>query len=514
MLSIVSSCAYRFGCRLGRFQREHLAGKPLAVLLVVAGVTCSVVLNARLPVSGHLLVWILLLPFIAWLVRRDGQPFFGPVFFYDLVRSSHRGEQVGHRCLYAILLICVLAGVYWSWFPNLGIEHLMRSRSMTVSQRARLAGSFFTSFMTAQFAIVFLITPLYTASAIAEQKERRTLDFLLLTDLSNREIVLGMLGARLAKLLLLMMTGLPVLSLLEFLGGVDPDLVLAGFVATCMLMASLGSVSILASVHARTALGAVIVSYLVTLLLFVIAFLPFLPAAQAFFVVTNPGLAGRPSPSPPDLSTSLIAFSFIHGLIAILCCRSAIAHVRRAALAQKGDTGGTSGATTRPAVPRRRGPYDVTPSEVTYGAWGPYYPVARDSDPDSRRWRDPYSLPRRARPRVGADALLWKEIHAESAFGLGALRQLPFGPALAVLALLVFVIASANVQDWVQRLEIVLSSVLLLIVALSASGRVSRERERRTLDNVLTLPVSRSAIHLERGLALVPARSDLGCGST
>src|SRR5262249_3310537 len=172
----------------------------------------------------------------AWLLRHAGRSLFGPVLFYDLVRSSRRGEQVGHRCVYAILLLCVLAAVYWSWFPGQGLEHLLRSRSMSINERARFAGSFFTSFMTAKFVVVFFITPLYTASAIAEQKERRTLDFLLITDLTDREIVLGMFGARLAKLLLLLMTGLPMLSFLEFLGGIDPGLVLTGFVATCMLM--------------------------------------------------------------------------------------------------------------------------------------------------------------------------------------------------------------------------------------------------------------------------------------
>src|SRR5207248_3597663 len=99
-----------------------------------------------------------------------------------------------------------------------------------------------------------------------------------------------MLGARLAKLLLLLMTGLPVLSLLEFLGGVEPSLVLAGFVATCALLASLGSASILASVHARTALGAVMLSYLSALVLFIVGFVPFLLAARGAFLGPSPRL--------------------------------------------------------------------------------------------------------------------------------------------------------------------------------------------------------------------------------
>ena len=78
------------------------------------------------------------------------------------------------------------------------------------------------------------------AGSIAEEKDRKTLEFLLATDLRNREIILSKLGARLANLLLFILTGLPILSILQFLGGVDPNLVLAGFAATFLTMAGLG----------------------------------------------------------------------------------------------------------------------------------------------------------------------------------------------------------------------------------------------------------------------------------
>jgi len=47
--------------------------------------------------------------------------------------------------------------------------------------------------------------------AIAEEKERKTLDFLLASDLRSREIVLGKLASRLAYLTLVLLTGLPLL---------------------------------------------------------------------------------------------------------------------------------------------------------------------------------------------------------------------------------------------------------------------------------------------------------------
>ena len=48
--------------------------------------------------------------------------------------------------------------------------------------------------------VILLLTPAYTAGAVAEEKERRTLEFILATDLRNREIILGKVLSRLLNL--------------------------------------------------------------------------------------------------------------------------------------------------------------------------------------------------------------------------------------------------------------------------------------------------------------------------
>lgn len=513
MPSIVQS----WGCRLrhGLWQRRQFPGKRLAVLFLVAGVACSFAFNVHLPVPSHLLLWVLILLVAAWLLRHAGRPLFGPLFFYDLVRSSRRGEQIGHRCVYAIVLVCVLAVVYWSWFPGQSLEQLLRSKAMSGSERTRFADSFFTNFMMAQFVVVFLLTPLYTASAIAELKERRALDFLLITDLTDREIVLGMLGARLAKLLLLLLTGLPVLSLLEFLGGVDPRSVLASFVVTGMLVVSLGSVSILASVLARTALGAVVDAYLLALILFGCVLLVFsitAPVGQAF-------ANSQSARNWIHLIFGLALLAVILGLVTVLCCRIAVAQLRRMAMRPEEGTGSPRASLAIPEVPVRRNPYPSEHSSGAGGGWGPSYPTAGDSNPFLRA-PGLESRSRSSRPPVGTHALLWKEIYAENTHGLAALLQLPPGGALAALVGLFLVVACLNapqthggvgdhIQGWVLRLEIVLIFVLLGLVALSAARRVSRERERRTLDHLLTLPVSSDAILFAKWLGSILSVSHL-----
>ena len=109
---------------------------------------------------------------------------------------------------------------------------------------------------------------------------------MLATDLCNREIVLSKLASRLGNICLLVLTGLPILSLTEFLGGVDPDLVLVGFAATGMTMLGVASISILCSVYARKSAVAVLSSYM---------FIASYVAGSSLLLVlmrAKPGLAG------------------------------------------------------------------------------------------------------------------------------------------------------------------------------------------------------------------------------
>src|SRR6185437_3660347 len=130
----------------------------------------------------------------------------------------------------------------WGYAPD---------RTLRGPDLARLAEQFFFAFMTVQFLAIFVLTPGYTAGAIAEEKDRKTLEFLLATDLRSREIVLSKLMARLVNLVLLVLAGLPVLSLTQLWGGVEPALVLAGFAATLLTLFSLAGLSVLLSVYAR-----------------------------------------------------------------------------------------------------------------------------------------------------------------------------------------------------------------------------------------------------------------------
>src|SRR5262249_15603380 len=137
-------------------------------------------------------------------------PLFGPVLWFDLVRTTRRGRHVLLRCGYLVFLLVAIFVLYEKYLSNDTDRGVFDERAIAPHEMARFTEAFFTAFMVIQFLVVLLLTPIFTAGAIAEERERRTLEFLLATDLHNREIVFSKLLARLASLALLLLTGLPV----------------------------------------------------------------------------------------------------------------------------------------------------------------------------------------------------------------------------------------------------------------------------------------------------------------
>ena len=152
---------------------------------------------------------------------------------------------------------------------------------------AEFAASFFSVFVTVQVALCYMFTPVFTAGAIAEEKDRKRVDFLFATDLQNQEIVLGKLTARIANLFLLILAGLPVLSLMEFWGGLDPELLVLCYAATALSVVSLAALSILLSVFARRARDAILLVYLILIAYLGLSFVLYL-------VLSHPLMASKP----------------------------------------------------------------------------------------------------------------------------------------------------------------------------------------------------------------------------
>lgn len=472
--------------------REAWGDRLGLLLLLGAGLGIGSI-RAYLSAAQEVLLWSLLSLAGAILTRRGWIRLLGPVLFYDLVRVARRNRYFLLRTLYACLLGLVLGWLYLISYAE-NQESAIRS-----SEMAAFAERFFLTFLVLQFLAVAILTPAYTAGAIAEEKDRKTLEFLLATDLRNREIVLSKLFARIANLSLLLLTGLPILSILQFLGGVDPNLVLAAFIATAATMVSLASLSILNSVLTKKPRDAIAATYLCA-----VGYL-LLSGGGYLLLIPSWGLSGFPStdiwqspvtlddvveganignpiaavvqvvlsldrPGGMNATLPLLLRNYVlfHGGLALLCAIWALVVLRSAAIKQ------------------------------SYG--------------EPKRVRQKWRLLRR--PPVGAHPMFWKEVFAESGLRLNILAR---------IILLVFVVASFlpvgfiladifsqavhggrwsinynqladEMNIWVRILGTVVACLLLLAVASRASSCVSIERDRQTLDALLTTPLELESI--------------------
>jgi ABC-type Na+ efflux pump permease subunit len=197
----------------------------------------------------------------------------GPILFYDMLRTGRRGRYMIVRTIYGLLLLSTVALVVR---PSLEYASIARPHfgtngqligvfpgTMTANDLAQIAGKFFVTVLLIQFLAVICLTPAYAASAITEERDRRILEYLLATDLSSREIILGKFFSRLANLTLLLLTGLPMVALSQLLGGVDLNVVLMTYAATLLFTMTLASLSILSAVHSRRTRGAIMETYVI-----------------------------------------------------------------------------------------------------------------------------------------------------------------------------------------------------------------------------------------------------------
>src|SRR5262249_17353880 len=97
------------------------------------------------------------------------------------------------------------------------------------------------------------------------EKERRTLELLFTTHLSNTEIILGKLTSRIIHLIGFVIAGFPILSLIQFWGGIDMFVIAGNLVNTLLNIITLGSMCLLAWGLAKPVAGAVMTCYAIVL---------------------------------------------------------------------------------------------------------------------------------------------------------------------------------------------------------------------------------------------------------
>jgi ABC-type transport system involved in multi-copper enzyme maturation permease subunit len=183
----------------------------------------------------------------------------GPVFAFEWLRTSRRWQVYASRSLFVSLLLLGLAGV---WKSN-----VVDRKATTIAAMADVGRFCFQTIVLIQLVLVMLAAPAATAGAICLDKARGALVHLLATDLSDAEIVLGKLAARLVPVLGLIACALPVTALGTLLGGIDP-LALSGAFAATLGVAVLGcSLALMLSIWGTKTHEVLLATYTVWLVL-------------------------------------------------------------------------------------------------------------------------------------------------------------------------------------------------------------------------------------------------------
>jgi ABC-type transport system involved in multi-copper enzyme maturation permease subunit len=189
----------------------------------------------------------------------------GPVFRIELITGARRARYFVLRAFYVLILLWVVGQAYTSMTYTRRFGTMVAggdTSEMTIAEMSRYAYNIFTSILVVQVLAVICLTPAMVAGVIADERRRKTLHYLLASQLSSGEIVLGKLFARLLHIAVFVALGLPVLSLLTLFGGVDPRAVAISAVCSMSLAYFLGGLSILVSTTSKNSREAVSISYL------------------------------------------------------------------------------------------------------------------------------------------------------------------------------------------------------------------------------------------------------------
>ena len=146
----------------------------------------------------------------------------GPVVAREAVALARGRRHYLARVLYGLALfagLCVVwLAVYGTWQG--GAADSIAADS--ISRRARLGEYLFRLVSFTQLGAIVVLAPAFLCGAVAGDREEGRLDALLMTHLTDREIVEGKLVSRALLLILLVLMATPFLALFILLGGVEP----------------------------------------------------------------------------------------------------------------------------------------------------------------------------------------------------------------------------------------------------------------------------------------------------
>src|SRR5262245_14351700 len=403
-------------------------------------------------------------------------PGLGPVFAYERLTASRRWQGYALRSLLVLLLLFGLSGVWLGNHDGTG--------DLSVEELAEIGRGFYAVTTLIVLGLVGLAAPAATAGAICLDKARGNLTLLFATDLTDAEIVLGKLAARLVPVLGLIACAAPALALATLLGGVDPAMP-TGAILVCLACAVFGcTLALTLSVWGRKTHEVLLATYAFGILYLLAApmwaalipmlprwALAWLPGYLALLPYNPVFLALGPLGAPPGLGPVGLpaqAWFCTLGLLTSALLAAAATWRMRAVVVRQAGRGEATRRADHPAGARR----------------GPLARLAR-------------LLPS---PSLDGNPVLWREWHRRRPSRWSVAVWGLFGVLSGGFSLWVIVEALNRALPGAPGIGGVISGVHvsagLLLLSISAVTSLAEERQRGSLDMLLATPLSTRSIVL------------------
>jgi ABC-type transport system involved in multi-copper enzyme maturation permease subunit len=386
----------------------------------------------------------------------------GPVFAYEWITSSRRWQTYAVRSCFVAALLCALLVVRIS---------TIAPATSTLRGLARMAELFFLAVSGTQLAIVLLVAPAATAGAICLDRARGTLSHMMMTDLSDGEIVLGKLAARLIPVLGLLACLLPVLELLALLGGVDPAALVGGF-AVSVGVAVLGcSLAMFFSLWVGKTHEALMGTYAVWSLWLLAGPMLDLVASRIGPMWGKPlrtagpfFLALAPYWWPSSVTGSdYVLFLGVTVTLSVILAGTSVLRLRAVCLREKVAKRPRTGAASR-----------------VLGVWRSLY--------ENVPWLS---------PSLDGNPVLWREWHRSRPSRWSLCVAAVFAGMSLLGSMFVIVWPGGPACAWVNAFQV---SIGLLLLSVAAATSLAEERARGSLDLLLSTPLSARQIVLGKWL--------------
>jgi len=398
-----------------------------------------------------------------------------------LVRVVHGGSRRSrHLWLRTAYLSALFAVVLLSLIVS------VTGQNASLTELAKGASQTFKWASMTQLLLMCFLAPVFTAGAITQERDAQTYNILLSTPLSNAQIVFGSLMSRLYFVIMLLLAGLPIFLMAMVYGGVTSSQILESFAlsgSTAILTGALAIFLAMIGVGTRRT----IFSFYLMIGLYLLSLYLLGQWAATWLEASPANIAGQRmswlTPLQPFLALD-VALNRIHApSYGQLADRNALVRYALAYPSAAYVTWTTVTAfllTMLSMVFARRG---AKMGEMTF--FGSLAGRLRLQGPGPRLrqprtvWSNPVAW-REAKTRVsGGSFLRWTIILA------GVL-----GSAILFIRRLSGDLSDDEVRFWLAGMIIIQFAIALIIATNTAATSMTKEKESRSMDLLLTTPLT------------------------